>query len=312
MRDRVTNWTAIFVTTLFLPYCFTMIVSGAYVDQQARERSGICLIDSQGTEMDMEEFLPYMLAGQINLEYEEEALKAQAVIARTNVMKALKGKTKEKIDNLSLVYLSPADFENSFGEKKRERIMGKLKQVVKSTAGKVLTYQDQYIEALYHKVSIGTTVSASEIYGKNIPYLIGVDSSQDVEAEEYMTMSEMEKEEVLERIKTKIRGEGLTVENLMEQLKIGEKTQTGFVRTVQIGQEQIKGEEWQELFSLPSTNFYLEEYEGRLRTISLGQGHCMGLSQYGANEMAKEEKSYEDILDWYYPGTKLSKIEKTE
>lgn len=282
------------------------------MDQQARERSGITLTDSQGQQMDMEEFLPYMLAGQINLEYEEEVLKAQAIIARTNVMNALKGKKEEKIDNLSLVYLSPADFENSFGEKKRERIMANLKQAVKNTAGKVLTYENQCIEALYHKVSIGTTVSAAEIYGKNIPYLTGVDSSQDVESEDYMTIKEIEKEEALSLIKTKIKGEGLTADNLMEQLQVGEKTQSGFVKTVQIGGETLRGVDWQTLFDLPSTNFYLEEYGGRLRTISLGQGHCMGLSQYGANEMAKEEKSYKEILEWYYPGTKLSEIQKTE
>lgn len=312
MKDRATNWAAIFVTTLFLPYCFTMIVSGAYVDQQEKEKSGITLTGSQGERFDMEEFLPYMLAGQINLEYEEEALKAQAVIARTNVMNTLKGKTEEKIDNLSLVYLAPADFENSFGEKKRERIMGELRQAVRNTAGKVLTYENDYIEALYHKVSIGTTVSAAEIYGKNIFYLTGVDSSQDVESEDYMTIKEIQKEEALSLIRTKIKGENLTPDNLMTQLKIGEKTQSGFVKTVQIGTESLSGEEWQALFGLPSTNFYLEEYEGRLRTISLGQGHCMGLSQYGANEMAKEEKSYKEILAWYYPGTKLSKIEKAE
>lgn len=312
MKDRATNWAAVFVTTLFLPYCFTMIVSGAYVDQQAKERSGITLTDSQGTKIDMEEFLPYMIAGQMNLEYEEETLKAQAVIARTNVMNALKGKTEEKIDNLSLVYLAPADFENSFGEKKRERILGKLRQAVKNTAGRVLTYEDNYIEALYHQVSIGTTVSAAEIYGKDIPYLTAVDSSQDVESEDYMTIKENEKEEALSLIKTKIKGEGLTADNLMEQLKVGEKTQSGFVKTVQIGEETLKGEEWQALFDLPSANFYLEEYEGRLRTISLGQGHCMGLSQYGANEMAKEGKSYKEILSRYYPGTQLSKIKKAE
>lgn len=310
MRDRAANWAAIFITTMFLPYCFTMMVSGAYVDRQAKEQSGIILIDSQGEKTDMEEFLPYMIAGEIDLEDEEETLKAQAVIARTNIMRALNGKTEEKIENLSLIYLSQADFENSFGEKKRERIMAQLKKAVRETSGKVITYNNEYIEALYHQVSIGTTVSAAEVYGKDLPYLTAVDSSQDVESEDYMTIKEVGKEEALSLLKSKIKGEALTIDNLMDQLKIEEKTASGFVKTVKAGEETLSGDDWKTIFSLPSTNFYLEEYEGKLRIITLGQGHCMGMSQYGANEMAKEEKTWEDILAWYYPGTKIKNIEK--
>jgi stage II sporulation protein D len=94
----------------------------------------------------------------------------------------------------------------------------------------------------------------------------------------------------------------------MDQLNMEEKTESGFVKTVKIGEEILTGEEWKEMFSLPSTNFYLEEADGKLRMITLGQGHCIGLSQYGANEMAKEEKSWEEILSWYYTGIELSKI----
>lgn len=310
MKDKAANWAAFLITTLFLPYCFTMIVSGAYIDQQEKWKSGISLIDQQGEKIDMEDFLPYMIAGEIDLESEEETLKAQAVIARTNLMQALNGKQEEKIENLSLVYLSPSDFENSFGEKKQERIMNMLENAVRDTAGKVLTYQGQYIEALYHQVSIGQTVSSAEIYGKNLPYLTSVDSSQDVESEHYMTMKVIEKEEAVNLLKTKIKGEKLTKDNVIDYLQIGEKTASGFVKTVKIGEETLSGDEWKELFSLPSTNFYLEEYEGKLRMICLGQGHCMGMSQYGANEMAKEEKSYKEILIWYYPGTEITEIEK--
>lgn len=310
MKDKVTNWAAFFITTLFLPYCFTMMVSGTYVSSQEKYQSKITLIDAEGEKMDMEEFLPYMIAGEIDLDSEEETLKVQAVIARTNLMCQLNGKKEGNIKDLSLVYLEPEEFENSFGEKKRERIMKNLKKAVNETTGKVLTYEGEYIDALYHQVSIGTTVSAEEIYGKKVPYLIGVDSNQDVESENYMTIMEIEKEEAVEKIKTKINGDGLTKENLIENLKIGEKTESGFVKTVLIGKETLTGEEWKELFVLPSTNFYLEEYEEKLRIITLGKGHCIGLSQYGANEMAKEEKSYREILKWYYPGTEITTLEK--
>jgi stage II sporulation protein D len=307
MRDKAAKWAAIFITTLFLPYFFTMVVSGAY-EQEQEETSGIVLIDEKGNKIEMEEFLPYMVAGEIDWESEEETLKAQAVIARTNLLRALDGKEEEELKNISLVYLSADEIEKSYGEKKREEILSRLKKAVQETKGMVMTYQGEYIDALYHSVSIGTTVSAEEIYGKDIPYLIGVDSSQDVEAENYMTIKEVGLEEAVNSLKEKIKGENLTAEQLMDQLNMEEKTESGFVKTVKIGEEILTGEEWKEMFSLPSTNFYLEEADGKLRMITLGQGHCIGLSQYGANEMAKEEKSWEEILSWYYTGIELSKI----
>jgi stage II sporulation protein D len=307
MRDKAAKWAAIFITTLFLPYFFTMMVSGAY-EQEQEETSGIILIDEKGNKIEMEEFLPYMVAGEIGWESEEETLKAQAVIARTNLLRTLDGKEEEELKNISLVYLSADEIEKSYGEKKREEILSRIKKAVQETKGMVMTYQGEYIDALYHSVSIGTTVSAEEIYGKDIPYLIGVDSSQDVEAENYMTIKEVGLEEAVNSLKEKIKGENLTAEQLMDQLNMAEKTESGFVKTVKIGEETLTGEEWKEIFSLPSTNFYLEEADGKLRMITLGQGHCIGLSQYGANEMAKEEKSWEEILSWYYTGIELSKI----
>lgn len=308
MKDRVSGFLAVLMVTFFLPYCFTMIVSGAYREQQEKEKSGINLVDTQGNKMDLEEFLPYMIAGEIDLGCEEETLKAQAVIARTNVMHALKGKKEGKIEDLSLAYLSEADFENSFGEKKRERILAGLKKAVHATAGKALAWDGEYIEALYHKVSIGATVSSEEMYGKPIPYLVAVDSSQDVESEDYMTIKEEEKQRAIELLKTKMKGEGLAADNLLEQLSIEEKTASGFVKKVRVAKEVLSGDDFKEVFELPSTNFYLEEYNGKLRIITLGQGHCMGLSQYGANGMAKDGKKMEEILAWYYPGAKITRI----
>jgi stage II sporulation protein D len=307
MRDKAAKWAAIFITTLFLPYFFTMVVSGAY-EKETEEASGIVLIDEEGNKIEMEDFLPYMIAGEIDWESEEETLKAQAVIARTNLLRALDGKEEEELKNISLVYVSEDELEKSYGEKKREEVLSRLQKAVKETKGVVMTYQGEYIDALYHPVSIGTTVSAEEIYGKDIPYLIGVDSSQDVEAENYTTIKEVGLEEAVRLLKEKIKGENLTADQLMDQLNLEEKTESGFVKTVKIGEETLTGEEWKEMFSLPSTNFYLEEADGKLRMITLGQGHCIGLSQYGANEMAKQEKSWEEILSWYYTGIEFSKI----
>lgn len=304
LNENMIEWIFILFTTLLLPCFLTLLIAGTEAKENEKQ-SGILLEYESGEKVDMEDFLPYMIAGEIDLNYEEETLKAQAVIARTNLMRELNGKKKKKIKNLSLTYLTPEKFESSMGEKVREKIWYKLKKAVKSTYGQTLTYEDNYIEALYHAVSIGMTVSAEEIFGKARPYLISVPSSQDVESEDYMSVTEWTKEEILHLLNGQNKALNATTENIISFLQVTEKTTNGYVKEIRIGEEKMTGDEWKELFGLNSTNFYLEEYNGKLRMITLGKGHGIGMSQYGANCMALEKADYRTILKKYYPGTTL-------
>lgn len=304
LQEKMIEWLFILFTTLLLPCFLTLLITGTKEQENAR-KSGIMLEYEAGKKMDLEEFLPYMIAGEINLDYEEAALQAQAVIARTNLMRELAGKKEAKCSDLSLAYLTPEQFQQGLGEKAEEKMWYKLKKAVESTYGQTLCYQGEYIEALYHGISLGETVSAEEIFGKPRPYLIAVPSSQDVEATDYMSVQDWEKAEVLALLQKKKKAGNLTIETLFSGLQITEKTEHGYVKQVKVGEETMTGEEWKELFSLDSSNFYLEEQEGKLRMITLGKGHGIGLSQYGANCMAKEKAGYREILQKYYPGTEI-------
>ena len=173
----------IVLTSVLLPCILTLLISGTS-ETAGRKISGIIIEMDNGTEVDAEEFLLYMIAGQMELDVHREALKAQSVIARTNLMRELAGKKKAKASELNLTYLTTEKYENSFGKIKKEEVSKKLNQIISSTYPYVLTYEGKYIEALYHCVSIGTTVSAEEVFGKGRAYLIEVDSSHDVESEE--------------------------------------------------------------------------------------------------------------------------------
>lgn len=301
MEERWKEWLCIFVTTLFLPGMITLLISGTEKKENTPV-SGITIEYDNGEKVDMEEFLLYMVAGQISLDSEKEALKAQAVIGRTNLLRELNGKTEAKASELSVTYLSPEKFNSSFGERSREETLKKIKQAVEETYGQAMVYEGNYIEALYHQVSIGTTVSAKEYFGKDRPYLAAVESSQDVESEEYMTMKTQTAEEVLQILQKEGKAQLSTKDNILSSLKVLEKTENGYVKTVAVGTETLSGDEWKNLFGLNSTNFYLEEYEDHLRTIVLGKGHGVGMSQYGANALAKEGWDYKAILEKYYPG----------
>lgn len=311
LNETMIEWIFVLFTTLLLPCFLTLLIAGTEAKEEEK-KSGILLEYESGQKVDMEEFLPYMIAGEIDLDYEVETLKAQAVIARTNLMRELDGKKEMKVDHLSLTYLTPEKFEESLGEKAREKIWYKLKKAVRSTSGQTLVYENNYIEALYHGISIGSTVSSEEIFGKARPYLISVTSSQDVEAKEYMTVTEWTPEKVLSLLNSEKKAMTFTYETILSSLKISEKTASGYVKEVSIGEEKISGDEWKALFGLNSTNFYLEEYNGNLRMITLGKGHGIGLSQYGANCMALEKMDYRSILKKYYPGATIKENSSKE
>lgn len=304
MKEQGKEWLCIIAATFFLPAMITLLLSGTVKEEE--NPSGICIVTEQGEKMDMEEFLLYMIAGQIDLDAEKETLKAQAVIGRTNLLRELSGKKEISEKELSVAYLSPEKFANSFGDRSREETKKKIQQAIDATQGQSLVYDDQYIEALYHPISIGTTISSEEYFGKERPYLIPVESSQDVEAEEYMTAKNWSVEEVLSLLQKEGKAQGIKKDQLLDEIKIEEKTENGYVKLVKVGTETISGENWKNIFQLNSTNFYLEIQEDTLRMIVLGKGHGIGMSQFGANELAKEGWSYEDILKKYYPGVSIA------
>lgn len=308
MKEKWKEWLCIVLTSILLPCILTLLISGTS-ENAGDKKSGATIEFEDGEKMDMDEFLIYMTAGQIGLDSEEETLKAQAVIARTNLVRQLNGAKNAEIKDLNLVYLSPEKFDNSFGEAKRDKVRKQLKKIVNETDSMVMTYDGEYIEALYHGVSIGSTVSAEEIYGQARPYLVAVDSSQDVEAEDYMTLSIYSPMEVLSKLNEKGKAKTQTSDTIFSALKVEDKTKSGYVKCVAVGQDKVTGEEWKEMFHLNSSNFYLEERDGQLRMITLGKGHGVGMSQYGADYLAKQGWSWEKILKKYYPGISIVSYE---
>ncbi len=304
MKEKGKELFYLILATIFLPYVMTVLISGTS-GQREMKKSGILIEYDDGKKVDLEEFLPYMIAAQISLDSEMETLKAQAVIARTNLMRELGGKTETKSSELTIPFLASEQFDSSFGEAKRKEMMKKLQKAVSDTCFKTIKQGENYIEALYHAVSIGTTVSSQEIYGKERVYLQEVESSQDVESEEYMTTVKAVPSEVLGRLQKAGKAKTQTIDTIFTSIRVMEKTANGYVKKIAVGEDTMSGEEWKNLFALNSTNFYLEEREGTLLMIVLGKGHGVGMSQYGADALAKEGWTYEEIIKKYYPGTEI-------
>lgn len=269
--------------------------------------------------MDVEEYVLGVLPGTISADYDAEVLKVQAILIRTNVLKEMEEKATSDASDLSYEYLTVEDRIEQFGERNYEKYQARMEKAVVDTAGKVLRKEGSLITAFYHEVSIGKTASAKEVLDQEISYLESVDSSQDVEAKNYMniipyTWQELQ-EKVAEMSKDKEKAE--TVEENVDspakedteeqseevvrtEIKIEESTENGYVKKVSVNGTICTGEEVMKQFQLTSTNYYVEEIEGGLRFICLGKGNGLGVSQYGANRMALSGKSAEEIIHYYY------------
>lgn len=156
--------------------------------------------------MDVEEYILGVLPGTIPADYDEEALKVQAILIRTNVLKEMEEKGTSDASDLSYDYLTVEERITLFGERNYERYEKRFENAVVETAGQVLRQEGSLIMALYHEVSIGKTMSAKEILGEDIAYLQSVDSSQDVEAKHYMNIVNYTWEE-LQMLLQKMKGE---------------------------------------------------------------------------------------------------------
>lgn len=309
MRNKLSYLFFLLFLFCSVPYLLTVVLSGKEetkpVDFQTHSSGYTVTVN--GKAMDLETYLLGVLPTQISMDEEKETLKAQAVILRTDIMRRMDGSKDVSQDSLPYKYEEDKNLKEKLGEQKYKITDQSRKQAVGETTGEVITCQGKYIQPYFHGISVGTTLSAKEWFGKDISYLQEKDSLKDVESPEYMTGIPVTYKQVVTQLE-KEKKIKLTVEEAKKSIRIKEKTGNGYVKQVQIGKYVMSGEAWAKCFQLNSTNFYLEPYDGKLRMVALGKGLGLGMSQYGANELAKDGKSYKKILKYYYTGIQITKL----
>lgn len=247
--------------------------------------------------IDVEEYVLGILPGTISPDYNEEALKTQAILIRTNVLKEMLEKNTSDAADLSYQYLTVEDRKEMLGELHYEKNLRRFERAVAQTAGQVIVQADSLIMALYHEVSIGMTASAGEILDEDISYLQSVNSSQDVEAMHYMNIVTYSWAELTEKMGISEKAD----------IAVTESTENGFVKQLTVEGSTMTGEEAMQRFGLSSTNFYVEETADGIRFICLGKGNCLGVSLYGANYLAEQGKRCEEIIKYYYKDVSVVK-----
>lgn len=269
------------------------------------------LSDGEVTAVTLAEWLPGVIAGEMPVLFESEALKAQAVAARTFIMYRCSNGVPahpeaDICDDASCcqAHLTADELREKWGDN-YEEYWAKIVAAVEATDGEYLTYEGQTIQAVFHSSSPGFTEDASALWD-GLPYLVSV-SSPETEADVPGYISEVEVS--VSDFASSLRAAGIDADlSGTPDLWVGDLVldESGRVASALIGGASVEGAELREIFSLRSTAFTLEYIDGAFLFTVTGYGHGVGMSQYGANVMAQSGSSYEEILRHYYPGTHLT------
>ncbi len=242
---------------------------------------------------EVETELPLLVAKQISIQMPEECIKAQSVIARTNLLAAREA-GKEEPQGFTMPELQTL-WGNEF-----ETYYEKLTDLIADTAGETLKYQGEYIYAAYHQVSAGNSRDMSEYYQKNVmPYLTSVACHEDATAEGYLEVYYWSEEDFLSLMKNSFPEEVL---ESSAEVVVTRRDTAGYVLEVMVGQTVCEGENFRKALNLPSACFEITLLEGDVRLVTMGRGHGFGLSQNTASILAEQGKNYKEILQYFYNG----------
>ena len=265
--------------------------------------------DGQITEMDLNEYLWGVVAAEMPASFSQEALKAQAVAARTYALH--RGPTSNHPDadlctdyTCCQAWIAKEDALSNWGDN-AAFYANKITTAVAETGNQVILYDGQLIDAVFHSSSGDTTQDAVEVWGNSVPYLQSVASPEGEDVPNYQTEVTMTAQAFQEAFLA-VHADAALGEDPAAWISDVQYTEGGSVHTITIGGVTVTGAQARQIFSLRSATFTVS-YAGDTFTFAVtGYGHGVGMSQYGADAMAKEGKTYQEILLHYYTGVTVA------
>ena len=297
MRHKFKQFGYYLIIIVLLPYVITVFINGpsittsSHVDgtyvkvkldenQMAEDSGG----EGNVIELPIEDYCIGIIAKEVLPEYEKEMLKAQAVLVRTDVYRRSEQEGSDTV--LNEPFWTQKQMEKAWGVTKYSRYYNKLRNAWRDTEGQVLMYEGKLAKTPFFRLSNGSTRDGKEVLGEEYPYLKIMECPMDIEAEE--------------QIQT------VTMEDMDAEVK--ECDTAGYVLSVQVGKEEVSGEEFRTNYHLASSCFTLQKYNGKLRITTRGVGHGLGMSQNTANQMAKNGREYEEILEEFFEDTDMKEV----
>ena len=248
--------------------------------------------------IELEEYLIGVVAGEMPASFNIEALKVQAIIARTYTLKSI-SRNKILTDTVDTqVYIDNEQMHNKWGMD-FNKYYNKIKEAVTSTEGLIITYNNILIDAVYFANSNGFTEDAHEVWGYNIPYLKSVECSYDINTRNYQKSTIISYEELNNKL-------NMNIDNNVEIYNILRNNSHRII-SISINNLTYTGIELRNILNLRSADFDIFITDSGLEFITYGYGHGVGVSQYGANGMANNGYNYESIIKYFYQGVTIEK-----
>ncbi|RDW20794.1 stage II sporulation protein D [Oceanobacillus chungangensis] len=259
-------------------------------------------------DLPLETYVAGVIAAEMPVEFELEALKAQALAARTFTVNHLLHGNKESEYDLTdtvthQVYKNELDLQKQWGSSFSAN-MNKIKEAVNATKGEIITYQDAPITAQFFSTSNGFTENSEDYWENELPYLRSVESPWDKESPKFLDQGTFSIGEVAAALQIELPKDAAL------NLEIT-RTKSGRVKELAIEGHTFSGREIRDKLKLRSNDFKIDQNNDHLVFTTKGNGHGVGMSQYGANGMAKEGKTYQEIIKYYYQGVEINTVTDT-
>ena len=265
-------------------------------------------------ELELDNYLLGVVSSEMPANFEIEALKAQAVVARTyTIYKITSGKKHENADicddsNCCQAWITKEERLNKWNESERESNWAKIEEAVNSTKGKIIVYEGKPINAFFHSNSGGITDTATNVWGvRNYTYLQAVETSGEDAYSQYNSEVTITKDEFISKIKEYHNDFEIDFSK-ENQIEILEYTDGERVKTIKIGNLNLSGVEVRTIFGLRSAKFEVTIDGENIKFTVVGYGHGVGMSQTGADSMAKQGNNYEEIIKHFYTGVEIIDI----
>ena len=292
-----------------LPIDRTVVTPSPSADSQTQIR--VALTDGSVLTLGLDQYLWRVVAAEMPASFELEALKAQAAAARTYTLSKL-GRTVEKHPDADVctditccqAYIDPDQAAANWGDN-AAAYTAKITSAVSETDGMAVLYDGQPIQAVFFSSAAGRTVDAVEVWGNSVPYLTGVDSPEGDEVPNYHSTVTF----TLDEFKSKLLAQYPDADLSGDPAGWFQNTvpnSAGGVEQVDVGGVTVSGGALRTLLGLRSTSFTVTAGSQGVTFSVTGYGHGVGMSQYGANALAKQGKTYDEILKWYYTGVEVA------
>lgn len=266
-------------------------------------------------QMNVEEYLVGVVSAEMPASFDEEALNAQAVAARTYTARKLKTyggsgcKSHAKADictdsTCCQAYDSPANRKKKWGNP--DYYENRIREAVLFTQGELVVYNDEPIEAFFHSTAGGYTEDSENAFSAALPYLRSV-KSDETAAAHYESTKSYTRAAFVSSVNKAFKGAKLKANTLQDEIEVLSRFDSGRVDQLRLGGATTTGKELRKQLSLDSTNITFEFTKKNVVIKTKGYGHGVGMSQTGADAMAKEGADYKEILEYYYVGTTIEK-----